>query len=92
MGVELQPHVFLTWAVGGGKWSAAPLGRYTPRVRASFTHLMESRWPSLSVGILWRKDLARNRTPIPQPFSPYLVGAPTELSWTLKLMLKSTTL
>jgi hypothetical protein len=31
-------HVFLTWALVGGEWSASRPGRFTPRERASGTY------------------------------------------------------
>jgi hypothetical protein len=37
-GVDIETHVFLTSALGGGEWSASRPCRFTPGERASGTH------------------------------------------------------
>jgi hypothetical protein len=39
-GVDVWIHIFLTSALAGGEWSISRPGRFTPRVRASGTHLI----------------------------------------------------
>jgi hypothetical protein len=38
--VDVQIHIFLTSALGGGEWSASCPSRFTPRKRAPGTHWM----------------------------------------------------
>jgi hypothetical protein len=37
-GVDLYTHIFLTWALVGGEWSASRPGHFTPGDRAPGTH------------------------------------------------------
>jgi hypothetical protein len=41
-GADVQPHAFLTSALGGGEWSASHPGRFTPREIAPGTYWIGS--------------------------------------------------
>jgi hypothetical protein len=51
-----RPHVFLTSALVGDKWSASRPGRFTPEERDPGTHCIEG-WVDLRTGLDNRKKL-----------------------------------
>jgi hypothetical protein len=49
-GVDVETHVFLTSAIGGGEWSASRPGRFTPGERDPGTHRIGG-WVEPRVGM-----------------------------------------
>jgi hypothetical protein len=70
-GMDVQTHVFLTSALGGGEWSASRTCRFTPGERAPGTHWIGG-WVGPRAGLDVEKilDLTGTQTPTPRPSSP----------------------
>jgi hypothetical protein len=86
-GVDVEIHLFLSSAVGGGEWSASRPGSLTPGERAPDNFWIGGRvGPRLGLEDLNRtKNLAPagTRTPTSWPSSLQPVAIPTELYiWT----------
>jgi hypothetical protein len=71
-GVDVYIHIFLTWALAGGEWSASRPCRFTPGERAPIIHWIVG-WVDHRAGLddLEKMfDFTETRTPTPQSSSP----------------------
>jgi hypothetical protein len=83
--VEGKHHVFLTYGLDEGDWTALHLGHFNPGERAAGTHWLEAGWGPEPVWTLRRikRSLASiwNRTLIPGLSSPDLRRYPDPYSF-----------
>jgi hypothetical protein len=58
MGVEVQPHSFLTMALDGGEWSASQPGHFTPSKEPLVATEQEAEWAPEPVWTLQRSKIS----------------------------------
>jgi hypothetical protein len=67
---DVQNHIFLTSALGGGEWSASRPGHFTPGERVPGTHLIGGLVDHRAGLDDLDKRKLLSRTPTPRPSSP----------------------
>jgi hypothetical protein len=55
-GVDVKIHVFLTWTLDGGEWSASRPGRFTPGERAPGIHWIGAGWAPEPIWTTWKGE------------------------------------